>query len=139
MDNLRFTILYYTIPFSWCCVPNLASPITYILLFFRSIMSANGIKIAFGGAGFLSSSVDEVTEWLDIIEEAGIEIIDTAQLYGGSEEVLGKAGASSRFIIDTKLPGGFSAQLSTMEAVVEAGEKSLSRLDTNQVSQVHWQ
>ena len=51
-------------------------------------MSAtNGIKISFGGAALLApNSVDEVTQWLKALEEAGVELIDTAALYGASEE-----------------------------------------------------
>lgn len=96
-------------------------------------MSANGIKIAFGGAAWLSSSVEEVSDWLKVLEEARIELIDTAQLYGASEETMGKAGAASRFTIDTKMPGGFSDKLCTKEVMIEAGKASLKRLNTDSV------
>ncbi|KAF2790850.1 Aldo/keto reductase [Melanomma pulvis-pyrius CBS 109.77] len=96
-------------------------------------MSANGIKIAFGGAAWLSSSVDEVTEWLKILEEIGIKIIDTAEIYGGSEATLGKAGAASRFTIDTKMPGGFSSQLCTKDVMINSGKESLKKLNADSV------
>lgn len=99
-------------------------------------MSANGVKIAFGGAGWLSSSVEEVTEWLKILEEAGIEIIDTAQLYGSSEETMGRAGAGSRFTIDTKMPGGFSDKLCTKDVMIDACKSSLTKLNTDSVRSI---
>jgi len=96
-------------------------------------MSANGIKIAFGGAAWLSSSVDEVTEWLKVLAEAGIEIIDTAELYGSSEETMGKAGAASKFTIDTKNPGAFGSTPTTKDAVIKSCKESLKRLNTDSV------
>ncbi|KAH8902860.1 Aldo/keto reductase [Coniochaeta sp. PMI_546] len=96
-------------------------------------MSANGIKIVFGGAAFMSGSVDDVTDWLKTLEEAGITTIDTAQIYGASEELLGKAGAASRFSIDTKHPSGFSPQPSTKDVVVNSCKESLQKLKTNAV------
>ncbi|KAF2678705.1 putative oxidoreductase [Lentithecium fluviatile CBS 122367] len=96
-------------------------------------MSANGIKIAFGGASWLFNPVEEVTEWLKILEENGIEIIDTAQLYGASEETMGKAGAASRFTVDTKMPGGFSDQLCTKDVMIDACKTSLKKLNTDSV------
>ena len=97
-------------------------------------MSANGIKIVFGGWIFHTGSVDETTEWLKILSEVGIKIIDTAQLYGASEEVLGKTGAASRFTIDTKALGGFGPELTTKDAVIKAGNDSLAKLKTDAVS-----
>ncbi|KAF2444606.1 putative oxidoreductase [Karstenula rhodostoma CBS 690.94] len=96
-------------------------------------MSANGIKIAFGGAAWLSSSVDEVTEWLAFLKKSGIEIIDTAQMYGGSEVVMGNAGAASSFTVDTKTPGGFNEQPNTKDVVINSGKKSLENLKTDSV------
>lgn len=40
-------------------------------------------------------------------EKGNVKTIDTAALYGQSEEILGKAGAGKRFTLDTKLKGGF--------------------------------
>ncbi|GAB1314582.1 Aldo/keto reductase subgroup [Madurella fahalii] len=96
-------------------------------------MATNGVKIVFGSATFLSISVEETAEWLKTFEEVGIDTIDTARLYGDSEEVLGKAGAPSRFTIDTKLPGGAGDRASTKEVVIEQGKKSLATLQTDAV------
>ena len=94
-------------------------------------MAANGIKIAFGGAAWLSTPVDEVKEWLKVIEEVGIDTIDTAALYGGSEETMGHAGAASKFTIDTKTPGGFTPELSTKDVITKHCKESLQKLNAN--------
>jgi diketogulonate reductase-like aldo/keto reductase len=98
-------------------------------------MSANGIKIAFGGGLWLNVSVEEVTGWLDVINEVDIKIIDTAQVYGASEELIGKTGAPSNFTIDTKLPGAWSDKPSTKDGVIELGKACLKRLNTESVSE----
>ena len=94
-------------------------------------MSANRVKIAFGGVALSS---DTITEWLKELEELGINVIDTAQIYGSSEEVLGNAGAASRFTIDTKLPGAWGP-VSTKDATIELGKASLQKLKTDSVSE----
>lgn len=78
-------------------------------------------------------TTEKVQSFLDIIAELGITTIDTAFIYGDSEELLGKANASSRFTIDTKYPGGFLADWSTKDKVIEAGQLSLKRLNTDSV------
>ncbi|KAF4995352.1 hypothetical protein FDECE_12844 [Fusarium decemcellulare] len=90
-------------------------------------MSTGGIKLLFG------SSVDDVVEWLKTLDEVGIKAVDTAQAYGASEEMLGKAGAASRFNIDTKLPSGFGPQLTTKDLVISSCKESLQKLQVNSV------
>jgi aflatoxin B1 aldehyde reductase len=97
-------------------------------------MSANGIKIAFGGAAWLFTPVDEVTDWLAFLKKSGIELIDTAQVYGSSEETMGKAGAASSFTIDTKAPGGLNEEPCTKDVIIDAGKQSLKKLNTDSVS-----
>lgn len=97
-------------------------------------MATNGVNIIFGGATFLSGDVDEVNRWLAALDENGIKIIDTAEMYGNSEEGLGKAGAAARFIIDTKFPGGFGDKAATEENLVASGQQSLKKLQTKSVS-----
>lgn len=99
-------------------------------------MSSTGIQLIFGGASFrdeASSSLEEVEETLKLLEEEGVRTIDTARMYGCSEELLGRAKASSRFSIDTKYPGGFSPEPSSEETVIATGEESLRKLQTTQV------
>lgn len=88
-------------------------------------MTTNGISIIFGGACFVESTVEEVDSWLNVLERASIKNIDTAELYGQSQFLLGKTGAPSRFTIDTKVPGGLGGDLSTAEAVFQSGKRSL--------------
>ena len=72
-------------------------------------MASEGIPIVFGGAGIgpgkAFPDADAAKPLLDALEAGGCKIIDTAQLYGGSEEVLGQVDAPKRFIIDTKHAG----------------------------------
>ncbi|CRK15828.1 hypothetical protein BN1723_003849 [Verticillium longisporum] len=96
-------------------------------------MTANGIKIVFGGGAFQSGSAADAIEWVKVLEEVGIKTIDTAMIYGQSEEILGQVGAASRFIVDTKLPGGFGPELSTQDHVVKTCNASLGRLQTDVV------
>lgn len=92
--------------------------------------------IVFGG-GILSppyvKDADEVQEYLDLLEELGIKIIDTAALYGQSETFLGEKGAASKFTIDTKHPGVMNPEPSTKEVVIASGKESLKKLGTSQV------
>lgn len=98
-------------------------------------MAANGLKLIYGGAAFIKGvTLEGVTEWLTTLESLNITGIDTAQGYGASEELLGKAGAPSRFTIDTKQSSGFGGPPSTKEWVVESGKASLEKLQTDSVS-----
>ncbi|KAJ5579620.1 uncharacterized protein N7459_005605 [Penicillium hispanicum] len=94
-------------------------------------------KIVFGGGAFMDTdhyaTLDTVKEVLDILEKEGVESIDTATIYGNSEDSLGNVGAAERFSIDTKLPGGFSPEPTTKESVIATAEKSLQDLKTDQV------
>lgn len=46
----------------------------------------------------------EISRCLDLAAGAGIEVLDTARAYGGSEEALGALDAASHFRIVTKVP-----------------------------------
>lgn len=98
-------------------------------------MANNGVKIVCGLNVLLSDSttIEQTREWLDVLEKEGIDTIDTAQVYGPSERLLGEAGASSRFIIDTKHCGGAIPGQSTMERVIARGLESIENLKTDSV------
>ena len=97
--------------------------------------TTNGVKLVFGSSPFLgNATVDDVTRWLKALDDLKIDTIDTAQGYGQAEALLGKAGAASRFIIDTKQSSGFSGPPSTKEFIVESGKASLQKLQTDSVS-----
>lgn len=76
---------------------------------------------------------EKVEQVLDALEEAGVKAIDTATIYQESEAILGESGASSRFTIDTKYPGGFGPEPSTQENILAVSEQSLKALQTDQV------
>jgi len=71
----------------------------------------SGIKVVFGSAGVnpgaAFGSPEALQDVFDVLEKGNVKNIDTAALYGQSEEILGKAGAGKRFTLDTKLKGGF--------------------------------
>ncbi|KAG8163954.1 hypothetical protein KVR01_005872 [Diaporthe batatas] len=93
-------------------------------------------NFAFGGGIFMApefKSSEDVQEYLSVLEEHGIKIIDTSAIYGKSEQFLGEAKAASRFTIDTKAPGAMSPEPSTKDVVVAAGKNSLEKLRTSQV------
>jgi len=76
-------------------------------------MSSATPIIVFGGGAFMTGTLEEGKAWLDLLQKLGIKQIDTARVYGDSEAVLGKLDAPKKFIIDTKVPGGFGGQKGT--------------------------
>src|SRR5262245_56129415 len=85
--------------------------------------------------------VDETVRILDILRDAGVTTIDTADVYsfGGAEEVLGEAlkGRRDDFVLVTKayqrmFPGPFGTGLSR-KYLISACEASLRRLQTDYV------
>ncbi|KAJ7018909.1 aldehyde reductase [Mycena alexandri] len=106
-------------------------------------MSTPTVKLVFGGApigpaGYFSdeASIEQVYK---LLEEAGIDTIDTARLYGPSEEWIGKTGAGKRFTIDTKTTGGFIPGSSTSETIPQHAKKSveLTGVDKLDVFYIH--
>jgi aryl-alcohol dehydrogenase-like predicted oxidoreductase len=94
-----------------------------------------GIQVIYGAgsAGSWGSEVDG-PKVLDALEEMGISKIDTARVYGPSEELLGQRGAAARIAIDTKHPGGFAKETrATKENVLEVAKRSFELLKTDQV------
>jgi len=98
-----------------------------------------------GGQGRFASmgtlGVPEARRMLDICADAGVTLLDTADVYssGGSEEVLGEVlvGKRQRFAISTKAfsrmgPGPHETGLSRQH-LIEACEASLRRLRTDYI------
>ncbi|KAL3491745.1 NADP-dependent oxidoreductase domain-containing protein [Aspergillus germanicus] len=102
-------------------------------------MSTPPVRLIFGGASFGPTmesdftTLESTTETLDLLEANGVTTIDTARFYPDSEEWLGEAAAPSRFIIDTKYPGGFASKASSKEGLVASAEESLAALGVDQV------
>ena len=97
---------------------------------------ASGIKPVLGGGGFnpgrAFGDVEAIEEVFKILEQGNCNAIDTAALYGQSEELLGKAHAGDKFIIDTKTKGGFGGSgYATKEKVIEEAENSKKMLGSN--------
>ncbi|KAM6476446.1 Aldehyde reductase AKR7 [Trichoderma simmonsii] len=100
-------------------------------------MAYSGPRLVFGTANFDKGlafpTAEQAAEVLDAVEKVGIKQLDTAQLYGTSEEILGKLKAPSRFTIDTKHIGGWVDGQSTRARVVERGLESLQKLGVDKV------
>jgi diketogulonate reductase-like aldo/keto reductase len=105
-------------------------------------MSApNGINLIFGAGGYgtylndllgVDTARALVRDQLEVLSAEGVRSIDTSELYEGSEEELAHHDAAKKFIIHTKVKGGFAAGRTTKE-IVEVGKERLRLLKTNQV------
>lgn len=94
-----------------------------------------GINVIYG-AGSAGSWGNEVEgpQVLDVLEELGVSKIDTARIYGPSEQLLGERGAAARIALDTKHPGGFARETrATKENILEVAKTSFELLKTDQV------
>ncbi|RHZ70015.1 hypothetical protein CDV55_104331 [Aspergillus turcosus] len=100
-------------------------------------MASSHAQIVFGGGLFGAapewSTAEQVEEFLQVLERNNVKTIDTAQVYGTSEELLGQTNAPKRFVIDTKFGAGFIPGGSTKEQVIKAGDESLQKLRTDSV------
>jgi len=110
----------------------------------EKMSASNGVKIIYGGGGFSSDparnrlpdgTIDPhryAKTLLDTLGKNGVKIIDTAEIYTGSEAELGYQEAHKDFIIDTKIAGIIIPGRGKDE-VIEAGKKRLELLKTSQV------
>lgn len=98
----------------------------------------SGIKSVFGGAGIRDGSPFGTPEGLEqlfeILKQYGVKTIDTAQLYGPSEGLLGTAKAGEQFIIDTKATGGFVPGSGTKDGIITGVQESLKKLHVKKVT-----
>jgi aryl-alcohol dehydrogenase-like predicted oxidoreductase len=124
------------------------------------LLGGSGLKVSvltmgtmtFGGRGNFAKvgnvGLDEVRRLIDLVADAGVNMIDTADVYsgGGSEELIGEAMGGKRkpgMLIATKArfptgPGPNDRGLSRWH-LIEACEASLKRLRTDVIDlyQVH--
>ncbi|KKY31724.1 putative aldehyde reductase [Diaporthe ampelina] len=95
-----------------------------------------GLKVILGGSIFWFKdqwNPEKLQAFLDCLAAADVKGIDTAQIYGESEAVLGEAGSRKNFEIGTKLPGTTVPGSFKTEKVVERTQESLRKLKVHQV------
>ncbi|USP73031.1 hypothetical protein yc1106_00305 [Curvularia clavata] len=95
------------------------------------------VKAVFGGYPLSDSSNFETPEKrdqvVDVLLKNGVTTIDTARIYPGSEEAIGKIPKRKEFAIDTKIPGGFAPGSASKEKVIEHMEESFARLNIDKI------
>ncbi|KAF2448757.1 aflatoxin B1 aldehyde reductase-like protein member 2 [Karstenula rhodostoma CBS 690.94] len=94
------------------------------------------IKAVFGGGAFPQGVYADArvqAEALDVLQKAGVKVIDSARLYLGSEEAIGKLEGRTNFTIDTKLPGGFNKGNLSKDQVTKDISDSVQKLGVPQV------
>jgi aflatoxin B1 aldehyde reductase len=94
-----------------------------------------GLKPVFGGGGFNEGAPwaedSKIPELFETLKEGGCNVIDTAALYGTSEETLGRNKAGDQFVLDTKTKAGFGGDgYATKENIVKEGTNSKNMLKT---------
>ncbi|MEY2518947.1 MAG: hypothetical protein QOF24_706 [Verrucomicrobiota bacterium] len=95
--------------------------------------------LGFGGAeiGFEDASEETVERLFKSALDAGLNVIDTAECYQGSEELIGKTVADRRadFYLFTKCghPRGVGSEDWSLSSLLESIERSLSRLRTDRL------
>ncbi|EXJ83354.1 alcohol dehydrogenase [Capronia coronata CBS 617.96] len=99
--------------------------------------SQQPITVVFGTASFGNYEPFISEEYLNkvfsTLEAHKIKNLDTAQLYGKSEERLGEVKAAEKFTIDTKWTGGWTPGWATKENIISSAKESLKKLGTKQV------
>ncbi|KAF2179883.1 aldehyde reductase [Zopfia rhizophila CBS 207.26] len=88
------------------------------------------VKIIFGAASF--NDPEKVKPVFETLKKQGVNILDTARLYGSSEEIIGKTPGHEDFIVDTKLQGGFVRGTATREGAISDAQDSLKKVGVKQ-------
>jgi len=97
----------------------------------------SGIKVVFGGGPINPGRAFGDTELLknkvfEVLKNGDCNTIDTANLYGKSEEILGQTQAGSQFTIDTKTRGGANPDRGASRANIFAeAQNSKQKLGSN--------
>jgi len=99
--------------------------------------------LGFGGAeiGYEEASEETVANLLNGALDAGLNVIDTAECYRDSEEMIGRAvsGRRDQFYLFTKCGhphGGESAPNWSKDSILQSIERSLKRLQTDKIDLV---
>jgi len=93
--------------------------------------------LGFGGAGIAGEDIENIGKVLNSALDAGINVIDTAECYEGSEESIGNAISKRRaeFFLFTKCghPRGIGSKDWSANSILESIERSLRRLQTDRI------
>jgi aryl-alcohol dehydrogenase-like predicted oxidoreductase len=96
--------------------------------------------LGFGGAeiGFEEAAEDTVADLLNGALDAGLNVIDTAECYRGSEEMIGRAVSNRRdeFYLFTKCGHPLGAESGanwSRDSILESIQRSLKRLKTDKI------
>ena len=95
--------------------------------------------LGFGGAeiGYEGATPETVEKLLNSALDAGLNVIDTAECYDGSEELIGNAvsGRRDEFYLFSKCghPRGVGSEDWSMPSILESIERSLRRLKTDRL------
>ncbi len=99
--------------------------------------------LGFGGSeiGYEATSLETVGDLLNSALDAGLNVVDTAECYRGSEEAIGKAIGHRRndFYLFTKCghPRGMESGANwSAKSILESIERSLQRLQTDRIDLV---
>ncbi|KAH8637757.1 hypothetical protein IG631_05527 [Alternaria alternata] len=99
------------------------------------------VKIVFGGSAFMSGaalgSPDIMNKVFDALLTSGVTTIDTARLYTGSEEAIGKQEKRIQFAIDTKVPGGFVPGSARKDTIVSHVKEAIQKCGIKQFDIVY--
>lgn len=95
------------------------------------------VQTVFGGGsiGALGKfgAPEQAAEALESLLAAGVGTIDTARIYPGSEEAIGKQEKRTQFTIDTKVPGGFAPGTAHKDIIVAHAKEALEKLNIKQL------
>lgn len=93
-------------------------------------------ELIYGAAALWTATDQETSATLDLLEELGIGKVDSAEIYGSSEELLGRAHAAVRFDVSTKMSTAMAggAEQATPDVIVRHAQESLRKLQIKTVS-----
>lgn len=97
-------------------------------------MASTDVKLVWGATAIFAGTPELTETWIQVIQDLQITDIDTAQNYGKSEELLGQIGATSGFLVDTKVSETMGQTVTTGDVVIKSGKASLEKLKTKSVS-----
>ncbi|XP_014553619.1 hypothetical protein COCVIDRAFT_29190 [Bipolaris victoriae FI3] len=95
------------------------------------------VKIVFGGFSLSDQAyfkiLEERNQAVNLLLKNGVNNIDTAHIYPGSEYGVGQLEKRKEFTIDTKLPGGSIPGSITKDGVIKYLQESLRRLQIDHI------